>query len=178
MRVGLGHNITSGIPDSACYNAKSCLDAGSIVGRSTNITSLDIVDFPRDGRLHQVVVEIAVGTVSPDPLLVAGGAGSLKLFIDEELKGSVALRTRTWIDSTMGLHSFGVKALDNDIPVGEPNEDWPSETSEYLHIYDASNKNPFCDKSILLGSRLLDLHPKSDWVTAPETAWEEVRGQT
>ena len=157
LRVGLGENISLSAPDKACWHARTCLDMGSMVGcSSTNcpgITYLDISDFPNDGFLHQIVVEIALGT-----------HGSLKIFIDEELKGSVSMHAHAWVAWGMGPHSFALHTDDGQIPVGEPNTDWPGRTSTRLRIYDGSYQGPFCDNALLQRSRRLEPVPQADWV--------------
>ena len=126
LRVGHGDKIQAG-------------------GQSANISYIDITDFPVDGLYHQVLVDVAYdyqGSAADSQLW-------LRLYIDGELKGFSYMSSGAWIGSS-GTHSFGLLADDGDIPAGEPNLDWPAETSKKLKIYQGTTVGT-CAKSVFVG---------------------------
>jgi hypothetical protein len=117
--------------------------------QSTNISYIDVTDFPMDGLYHQVLVDVAVDNQGS----AANSRLWLRLYVDGEIKGFSFTSSNVWIGSS-GLHSFGRSAYDRNIPAGEPNLDWPGDTSAQLTVYQGTTTGT-CSKSVFVG----------DWVT-------------
>ena len=117
--------------------------------QSTNISYIDVTDFPMDGLYHQVLVDVAVDNQGS----AANSQLWLRLYVDGELKGFSFTSSNVWIGSS-GLHSFGRSADDGNIPEGEPKLNWPGNTSAQLTVYQGTTTGT-CPKSLFVG----------DWVT-------------
>jgi len=113
---------------------------------SSDISYVDIKDFPRDGRFHDVVVEVAVDRQAS----LDASRLWLRLYIDGEQKGAAFMNSDAWVGSG-GQHSFGLEADDGIILGGEPNKNWPGNTSWGLKIYEDTDWDPACNTSVLLG---------------------------